>query len=165
MTWESALYIPILYPQIVGCVLLSSLLGLKPLQVLLSSLKGLKPLQDLRDPTGLPGVHAEFRRHGSGKGVDCFSFFVFFFWWGVFQMAPFPASAASVFQMGCFWDCRIFAQCAESPPIVTTLAANQHFKIPSMFAFDLIISICIILPVHPSMPRKQRICCLHRGEP
>jgi hypothetical protein len=41
--------------------------------------KGLKPLQDLRDPTGLPGVHAEFRRHGSGKGVDCFSFFVFFF--------------------------------------------------------------------------------------
>ena len=112
---------PILYPQIVGCVLLSSLLGLKP-------------LQDLRDP----GVHAEFRRHGSGKGVDCFSATLFFghhfqhpfFKWDAFGTAEFLLNVLK-------W----------CPPIVPT-PANQHFQIPSMFAFDVIISASSYLSIY-----------------
>ena len=141
---------PIFYPQIVGCVLL-----------LLKSGFSTTPA-DLPDPTGLPGVHAEFRRHGSGKGVDCFSFFHVFFLWGGF---PNGTISSIRFSKGMLLGLQNFCS-------IFCMSSNRHnssestfFQILSMFAFDVIISICIILPVHPSMPRKQRICCLHRGEP
>jgi hypothetical protein len=77
--------------------------------------KGLKPLQDLRDPTGLPGVHAEFRRHGSGKGVDCFSFFVFFFFVGGFPNGTISSITSIRFSNGMLLGLQNFcSMCGKS---------------------------------------------------